>query len=103
PGQPPGPGSATGGDHCLRGSAEAGHAPEGEGGQQRHDHHVQHDEPPVGAAPGAPGRQRRVGYTWPGLPPRGSGRRPDWRFVVLYVVIVALLAALTFWRVARLR
>ncbi|MET7937478.1 hypothetical protein [Streptomyces sp. NPDC005322] len=46
---------------------------------------------------------RRVGYTWPGLPPRGSGRRPDWRFVVLYVVIVALLAALTFWRVARLR
>ncbi|GAA1724193.1 hypothetical protein [Streptomyces yatensis] len=46
---------------------------------------------------------RRVGYTWPGLPPRGSGRRPDWRFVVLYVAIVALLAALTFWRVARLR
>ncbi|MBO3681190.1 hypothetical protein [Streptomyces sp. NEAU-YJ-81] len=46
---------------------------------------------------------RRVGYTWPGLPPRGSGRRPDWRFVVLYVLIVALLAALTFWRVARLR
>jgi len=46
---------------------------------------------------------RRVGYTWPGLPPRGSGRRPDWRFVVLYVVIVVLLATLTFWRVARLR
>ncbi|WP_065965364.1 hypothetical protein [Streptomyces sparsogenes] len=46
---------------------------------------------------------RRVGYTWPGLPPRGSGRRPDWRFVVLYVVVVALLAALTIWRVARLR
>ncbi|QDL70404.1 hypothetical protein DNK48_14415 [Streptomyces malaysiensis subsp. malaysiensis] len=46
---------------------------------------------------------RRVGYTWPGLPPRGSGRRPDWRFVVLYVLIVALLVALTFWRVARLR
>ncbi|MEU8828233.1 hypothetical protein [Streptomyces sp. NPDC048636] len=46
---------------------------------------------------------RRVGYTWPGLPPRGSGRRPDWRFVLLYVGIVALLAALTFWRVARLR
>ncbi|OPF79748.1 hypothetical protein VT50_0215180 [Streptomyces antioxidans] len=46
---------------------------------------------------------RRVGYTWPGLPPRGSGRRPDWRFVVLYVVIVALLAALAFWRVTRLR
>ncbi|MBL1100421.1 hypothetical protein [Streptomyces coffeae] len=46
---------------------------------------------------------RRVGYTWPGLPPRGSGRRPDWRFVLLYIGIVALLAALTFWRVARLR
>ncbi|WP_432590595.1 hypothetical protein ABVG11_10640 [Streptomyces sp. HD1123-B1] len=46
---------------------------------------------------------RRVGYTWPGLPPRGSGRRPDWRFVLLYVGIVAVLAALTFWRVARLR
>ena len=24
---------------------------------------------------------RRVGYTWPGLPQRGSGRRPDWRVV----------------------
>ncbi|MEU4897758.1 hypothetical protein AB0B12_06920 [Streptomyces sp. NPDC044780] len=46
---------------------------------------------------------RRVGYTWPGLPPRGSGRRPDWRFVALYVAIVALLAVLTFWRVVRLR
>ncbi|MFC0598928.1 hypothetical protein [Streptomyces palmae] len=46
---------------------------------------------------------RRVGYTWPGLPPRGSGRRPDWRFVLLYVAIVAMLAALAIWRVARLR
>lgn len=46
---------------------------------------------------------RRVGYTWPGLPQRGSGRRPDWRFVLLYVVIVGLLAALAIWRVARLR
>ncbi|KUJ68593.1 hypothetical protein ACZ90_17055 [Streptomyces albus subsp. albus] len=46
---------------------------------------------------------RRVGYTWPGLPPRGSGRRPDWRFVLLYIAIVALLAALAIWRVARLR
>ncbi|WFB11532.1 hypothetical protein LRS74_08320 [Streptomyces sp. LX-29] len=46
---------------------------------------------------------RRVGYTWPGLPPRGSGRRPDWRFVLLYMAIVALMAALAIWRVARLR
>ncbi|MFH8366519.1 hypothetical protein [Streptomyces sp. NPDC018031] len=46
---------------------------------------------------------RRVGYTWPGLPPRGSGRRPDWRFVALYVAVVAMLAALAIWRVARLR
>ncbi|MFE6774677.1 hypothetical protein [Streptomyces sp. NPDC057702] len=46
---------------------------------------------------------RRVGYTWPGLPPRGSGRRADWRYVVAYVALVALLAALAIWRVARLR
>jgi cytochrome oxidase assembly protein ShyY1 len=46
---------------------------------------------------------RRVGHTWPGLPARGSGRRPDWRFVLLYVVITAVLAVLAFWRVARLR
>jgi hypothetical protein len=46
---------------------------------------------------------RRVGHTWPGLPARGSGRRPDWRFVLLYVVITVVLAVLAFWRVARLR
>ncbi|MBC3991138.1 hypothetical protein H8N00_20130 [Streptomyces sp. AC563] len=46
---------------------------------------------------------RRVGYTWPGLPPRGSGRKADWRYVLAYVAIVALLAALAIWRVARLR
>ncbi|WKX72969.1 hypothetical protein [Streptomyces sp. XD-27] len=46
---------------------------------------------------------RRVGYTWPGLPPRGSGRRPDWRFVALYVAVVGLMAALAILRVARLR
>jgi hypothetical protein len=46
---------------------------------------------------------RRVGHTWPGLPARGSGRRPDWRFVLLYVAITVLLAVLAFWRVARLR
>ena len=26
---------------------------------------------------------RRVGHTWPGLPARGSGRRADWRVVLL--------------------
>jgi hypothetical protein len=46
---------------------------------------------------------RRVGYTWPGLPPRGSGQRPDWRFVALYTAVTVLLALLAFWRVARLR
>jgi hypothetical protein len=46
---------------------------------------------------------RRVGYTWPGLPPRGSGQRPDWRFVALYIAVTVLLALLAFWRVARLR
>ncbi|MDX6312685.1 MAG: hypothetical protein QOF44_2149, partial [Streptomyces sp.] len=34
---------------------------------------------------------------------RGSGSRPDWRFVVLYAAITVLLAVLAFWRVARLR
>ncbi|RLV09734.1 hypothetical protein CTZ27_00195 [Streptomyces griseocarneus] len=46
---------------------------------------------------------RRVGYTWPGLPPRGSGSRPDWRYVGLYVGVVALAVVLAVWRVARLR
>lgn len=46
---------------------------------------------------------RRVGYTWPGLPPRDSGRRPDWRLVLLYALGLALLAALALWRVAGLR
>lgn len=46
---------------------------------------------------------RRVGQTWPGLPARGSGRRPDWRVVALYTVIVGTLVALAIWRVARLR
>ncbi|MEU4213483.1 hypothetical protein AB0F13_26470 [Streptomyces sp. NPDC026206] len=46
---------------------------------------------------------RRVGYTWPGMPPRGSGRRPDWRYVALYTAVVAVAVVLAVWRVARLR
>ncbi|MFF5139112.1 hypothetical protein ACFY6U_05055 [Streptomyces sp. NPDC013157] len=46
---------------------------------------------------------RKVGYTWPGLPPRGAGRRPDWRVVLGYVILVAIVAVLAVWRVARLR
>jgi hypothetical protein len=46
---------------------------------------------------------RRVGHTWPGLPPRGSGRRPDWRVVLGYAVTVAAAVVLAVWRVARLR
>lgn len=46
---------------------------------------------------------RRVGYTWPGLPSRGSGRRPDWRVVLGYVLLVIVVVVLAVWRVARLR
>ncbi|MBJ7903702.1 hypothetical protein IF655_10370 [Streptomyces sp. DSM 110735] len=46
---------------------------------------------------------RRVGYTWPGLPARGSGHRPDWRVVLAYALVVAVVAVLAVWRVARLR
>ncbi|WP_411084127.1 hypothetical protein [Streptomyces sp. cmx-18-6] len=46
---------------------------------------------------------RRVGHTWPGLPARGSGDRPDWRVIGLYVAMGAGLVALAVWRVARLR
>lgn len=46
---------------------------------------------------------RRVGLTWPGLPARGSGDRPDWRVVLLYAVIVGTVVVLAIWRVARLR
>jgi hypothetical protein len=46
---------------------------------------------------------RRVGSTLPGLPARGSGRRPDWRVVTGYAVMVAAVVALAVWRVARLR
>ncbi|WP_415949348.1 hypothetical protein [Streptomyces sp. KLOTTS4A1] len=46
---------------------------------------------------------RRVGHTWPGLPARGSGNRPDWRVVLTYTTVVGVLAVLAVWRVARLR
>ncbi|MER7954995.1 hypothetical protein [Streptomyces sp. NPDC096030] len=46
---------------------------------------------------------RRVGSAWPGLPARGSGERPNWRVIALYVFFSVLLVALAVWRVARLR
>ncbi|MFD9723923.1 hypothetical protein [Streptomyces sp. NPDC059072] len=46
---------------------------------------------------------RRVGYSWPGLPARGSGRRPDWRMAALYAVVALAVVALAVYRVARLR
>ncbi|MFE7132236.1 hypothetical protein ACFVIM_15365 [Streptomyces sp. NPDC057638] len=46
---------------------------------------------------------RKVGHAWPGLPARGSGERPDWRVLALYVGVAAVLVALAVWRVARLR
>jgi hypothetical protein len=46
---------------------------------------------------------RRVGLSWPGLPAPDSGRRPDWRIVALYAVIVGTVVVLAIWRVARLR
>ncbi|MFI5619914.1 hypothetical protein [Streptomyces sp. NPDC051567] len=46
---------------------------------------------------------RRVGYAWPGLPPRGSGRRRDWRTAALYALAALVVVALAVYRVARLR
>lgn len=46
---------------------------------------------------------RRVGLTWPGLPPRGAGRRADWRVVGLYALLVLVLALFAAWRVATLQ
>lgn len=46
---------------------------------------------------------RKVGHTWPGLPDRRSGERPDWRVIALYLTVTTLLVALAVLRVARLR
>jgi hypothetical protein len=46
---------------------------------------------------------RKVGQNWPGLPPRGSGRRADWRIALAYAVTVVAVVLLAVWRVARLR
>ncbi|RCG26966.1 hypothetical protein DTL70_05900 [Streptomyces diacarni] len=46
---------------------------------------------------------RRVGHTWPGLPARGSGGRPDWRVVLCYAVVLCTLVVLAVWRIDRLR
>ncbi|MCZ2527282.1 hypothetical protein ODJ75_21910 [Streptomyces sp. HB2AG] len=46
---------------------------------------------------------RRVGHALPGLPPRGSGRRADWRVIVAYTAVTAAVVLLAAWRVARLR
>ncbi|MCM1942639.1 hypothetical protein NC239_30995 [Streptomyces sp. G3] len=46
---------------------------------------------------------RRVGYTWPGLPQRGSERRAEWRTILVYALAVAAVVVLAVWRVARLR
>ncbi|MDT0305616.1 hypothetical protein RM780_01380 [Streptomyces sp. DSM 44917] len=45
----------------------------------------------------------RAGYTWPGLPDRATGRRADWRLLVLYGLGVGVLGLLAVWRVAALR
>lgn len=46
---------------------------------------------------------RWVGYTWPGLPERGSGGRPDWRYVAGYACLAVVVAVLAVVRMARLR
>ncbi len=46
---------------------------------------------------------RRAGFTWPGLPARGSGRRADWRLLALYGAGLGVFAVLAVLRVAGLR
>ncbi|MFC1419883.1 hypothetical protein [Streptacidiphilus cavernicola] len=45
---------------------------------------------------------RRAGYTWPGLPRQGSGRRAGWRALLGYTAFTALVLALGVWRVAHI-
>ena len=45
---------------------------------------------------------RRAGYTWPGLPRRGSGRTADWRVLLVYTGAAGFLLALALLRVARI-
>jgi hypothetical protein len=46
---------------------------------------------------------RRAGYTFPGLPRAGSGRRAGWRPLLVYTATALVLLALGLWRVAHLR
>jgi hypothetical protein len=46
---------------------------------------------------------RRAGYSWPGLPRRGSGRRASWQAIVVYTLIVCAAFGLAVWRVVQLR
>ncbi|MEU9127728.1 hypothetical protein AB0D08_06365 [Kitasatospora sp. NPDC048540] len=46
---------------------------------------------------------RRVGYKWPGVPRRGSGRRAGWRAILVYTLVACVAVALAVWRVVQLR
>lgn len=46
---------------------------------------------------------RRAGYTWPGLPRRGTGARAGWRVPAAYTVLAIAVVGLAVLRVARLR
>lgn len=45
---------------------------------------------------------RRAGYSWPGLPRQGSGRRAGWRALLVYTAFTALVLALGVWRVSHI-